>query len=29
VNARSQLVQAHLDLASARARLRHALGQEP
>ena len=29
VNARSQLVQAHLDLASARARLRHALGEEP
>jgi outer membrane protein TolC len=29
VNARSQLVQARLDLASARARLRHAVGQEP
>jgi len=29
VNARSQLVQAHLDLASARVRLRHALGLEP
>jgi outer membrane protein TolC len=29
VNARSQLVQAHLDLASARARLRHALGEGP
>jgi outer membrane protein len=29
VNARSQLVQAHLDLASARARLRHAVGEEP
>jgi outer membrane protein len=29
VNARSQLVQAHLDLASARARLRHAVGAEP
>jgi outer membrane protein TolC len=28
VNARSQLVQARLDLASARARLRHALGDE-
>jgi outer membrane protein TolC len=29
VNARSQLVQARLDLASARARLRHALGERP
>jgi outer membrane protein TolC len=29
VNARSQLVQARLDLASARARLRHALGEAP
>jgi outer membrane protein TolC len=29
VNARSQLVQARLDLASARARLRHALGDRP
>jgi outer membrane protein TolC len=29
VNARSQLVQARLDLASARARLRHALGEWP
>jgi outer membrane protein TolC len=29
VNARSQFVQARLDLASARARLRHALGEEP
>jgi outer membrane protein TolC len=29
VSARSQLVQARLDLASARARLRHALGEEP
>ena len=29
VSARSQLVQAHLNLASARARLRHALGEGP
>jgi outer membrane protein TolC len=29
VNARSQLVQARLDLATARARLRHALGEPP
>jgi outer membrane protein TolC len=29
VNARSQLVQAHLDLATARARVRHALGEGP
>jgi outer membrane protein TolC len=29
VSARSQLVQAHLDLASARARLKHALGEAP
>ena len=28
VNARSQLVQARLDVASARARLQHALGEE-
>jgi outer membrane protein TolC len=29
VNARFQLVQARLDLASARARLQHALGEGP
>jgi outer membrane protein TolC len=29
VNARSQLVQARLDLVSARSRLRHALGEDP
>jgi outer membrane protein TolC len=29
VNARYQLVQAHLDLASARTRLHHALGEDP